>query len=867
MKFGTLASSSVVLGFIVTVAPVTAAEESELAKKAQIVLRANCYRCHGQEGAVEGGMNFILDFDKLVQRKKVVPGSPDKSPLYKKIVNNLMPPPDEKPRPSDADREIIRQWIEAGAHRVGGVVKRQTITESDITGYILADMETIEPRGRRFTRYFSIAHLYNAGLGEDELQTYRNALSKLVNSLSWHPRISVPHAVDPARTILRIDLRQYMWDHNLWNRILADYPYGVFQDTAAARAMAVAAATRMPVVRADWFIATASRAPLYYDLLQTPQQIAELERQLRVDLLLNIQQERVARAGFNGSGVSRNNRILERHDSVHGAYWRTYDFAEVPQNLVDRQNLLPDRRNIFAYPLGPGNLENHFQHAGGEVIYNLPNGLQAFALINANGVRVDRAPTALVSDPKRPDRAVEAGLSCMSCHVRGINFKDDQVREHVEKNPKSFKLDAELIKALYVPKDKMRSLMEQDAEQFRVAVEKTGAKVSATETISTMVLRYEADLDLTTLAAEVSLSPEELVRRMDESPLLGRNFGSLKVDGGTVARAVFIQAFGDIVKDLRLGILFQSTQTGQALPDNTGEIDPLEGQTTQANSMVFSADHRFALFGSADKTIRLWNFDANREIRRFVGHTHSVWSVAVSPDGKQMLSGSADKTIRLWDVETGREIRRLNGHTGVVTCLAFSQDGQQAISASYDRTVIVWDLKYGKEAGRFEGAAPYIHVAAFLPDGRRAVIASGKELMLLDLATGKEIGRLEGHTDVIVALAVSSDGKRIVTGSDDGTVRLWDVESKKSLAVFKGHIGPVKAVAFSPDGKRIASGGGDTTVRVWDIASNKELGKFSRHTDSVICVSFTDDGSHTISGSRDSAIQFWNVAKLASKRD
>src|SRR4029077_3376393 len=101
--------------------------------------------------------------------------------------------------------------------------------------------------------------------------------------------------------------------------------------------------------RADWFIATASRAPLYYDLLQTPQQVAELERQLPVEVLVNIQQERVARAGFNGSGISRNNRILERHDAVHGAYWKTYDFNEVPQILTDRQNLLPDRRNVFAY--------------------------------------------------------------------------------------------------------------------------------------------------------------------------------------------------------------------------------------------------------------------------------------------------------------------------------------------------------------------------------------------------------------------------------------------------------------------------------------------------------------------------------------
>src|SRR6202035_236839 len=107
-------------------------------------------------------------------------------------------------------------------------------------------------------------------------------------------RLSIPHAIDPNKTILRIDLRDFMWDANLWNRVLTEYPYGIFADTATARAVSVLTATRMPVVRADWFVATASRAPLYYDLLQLPANLSELERNLRVDVAVNIQQERVA---------------------------------------------------------------------------------------------------------------------------------------------------------------------------------------------------------------------------------------------------------------------------------------------------------------------------------------------------------------------------------------------------------------------------------------------------------------------------------------------------------------------------------------------------------------------------------------------
>src|SRR5256885_1950307 len=79
-----------------------------------------------------------------------------------------------------ADKDFLRRWIGAGAHPVPLAVQRSPIRDTEVTAAILADLEKIEPRSRRFTRYFSIAHLHNAGLGDDELQTYRNALAKLI---------------------------------------------------------------------------------------------------------------------------------------------------------------------------------------------------------------------------------------------------------------------------------------------------------------------------------------------------------------------------------------------------------------------------------------------------------------------------------------------------------------------------------------------------------------------------------------------------------------------------------------------------------------------------------------------------------------
>ncbi len=420
----------VLLGVFAAARSEAGPEPIELAHKAQAILKANCHRCHGQDGTVEGGMNFILDRDKLVARKKIVPGKAEQSPLFKRIAAGKMPPAGEQPRPCPADLALLKQWIEAGARPGTAAPARILVSEADVYDLILADLDKLEKRSRRFTRYFSLAPLANAGAGADELATYRNALAKLLNSLSWHPRITLPKPIDPAGLVLRIDLRDYLWDANLWNRLLADYPYGVLLDTAVARAVLVATATRdavrprwtgsSPTPRARRCITICCKSP------RTPRNwsgsCASMWR-------WTSSRSASPAPDLTAPAYLENNRVLERHDAKNGAYWRTYDFEAVPQNLIERDILLPDRRNLFAYPLGPGFGENRFQHAAGEIIFNLPNGLQGYMLVNANNVRQDKGATAIVSDPKRPDRAVEAGISCMSCHARGINFKDDQIRD------------------------------------------------------------------------------------------------------------------------------------------------------------------------------------------------------------------------------------------------------------------------------------------------------------------------------------------------------------------------------------------------------------------------------------------------------
>jgi WD40 repeat protein/mono/diheme cytochrome c family protein len=845
--------------------PAAADEKPELAAKTLAVFKTHCYRCHGQNGAVEGGLNYVADLAKLVARKKVVPGNPDASRLFKRLDEGTMPPPDEKPQPTPAEVAVVRKWIEAGAPGTEAVAPRTATSQADVLDAVLGDLEKIDRRARRFQRYFTLNHLHNSGLSDEELQTYRNALSKLVNSLSWNPRISVPVAVDPAKTVLRIDLRWYLWDATLWNRVLQEYPYGVLDDTIAARAVMVSTAAKLPVIRADWFVATASRAPLYYDILQLPSNLADLERQLRVDAVLDIQQERVIRVGFNGSGVSRFNRVLERHDSAQGMYWRTYDFDEPPASLTERVNgnLLPDRRNVFAFPLGPNLAGNAFQHAGGEAIFALPNGLHAFYLAKSDNTRLDKGPVAIVSDPKRPDRAVEAGVSCMSCHGTGILPKADQIRDHVTKNPKGFtKADHSLILALYPPKERSLEVMQEDAKRYAEVVAKTGAKVSKYEAVSTITLKYEADIDLQSAASEVGLTPEEFRARIDQSGTLTKHVGALRAAGGTVSRQIWVQAFGDLVRELRLGTLFQANLNGPTLPDNTGEIDPLEVSGGAANQIAFTADGRRAVIASGDRSVRLFDVEGRRDVKRLVGHTASVWSVALCADGRHVLSGGMDGTARVWNLATGLETRRFTGHDSLVSAVAFTPDGRWAVSGGFDGVVALWKVGTGEELRRWEGKAKYVTAVTVDPTGKTALIAADRTLYLWDLHTGVVLKRFTGHAATVTCVAFTDDGSKAISGSDDKTVRVWDVTDGKQLAVLTGHDAAVRTVAVMPGGRWALSGSSDRTLRLWDLWGKAEVAAFRKHGGPVVSAAFLSNGTQTLSGDRDLGVLPWKIDRF-----
>ena len=159
-----------------------------------------------------------------------------------------------------------------------------------------------------------------------------------------------------------------------------------------------------------------------------------------------------------------------------------------------------------------------------------------------------------------------------------------------------------------------------------------------------------------------------------------------------------------------------------------------------------------------------------------------------------------------------------------------------------------------------------VYSVAFSPDGK--TLASGsndKTIKLWELSNGRLIRSFEGHSHQVEIVVFSSDGKMLASGSLDNTVKLWDVSSGSLIRSIETHGNGVSSVAFSPDGKMLASnGGGKTgisdTGKLWDVSSGRLIRSFTGHIYPILSIAFSPDGKILASGSNDNTVKLWDVS-------
>lgn len=441
------------------------------------------------------------------------------------------PPKPETPKPETAKPETSKPE-NPQPETPKPAVSRTFIPLRDEVKALAEDVMKLDATVRPFTRYVTLTNLHNLrdATGQPtesdaQMDIYRAAVSKLLNCISRAGRITVPTAIDTARTLYRIDLRDYALSTADWeNHVAAGYPYGLrgidgrAEDDLAKETHSTAAA-----VRADWFVFAASQPPLYHEMLHLPDTEPALEKQQGVDTLANLRAGRALRAGFRLSGVSQGNRLIERHEAGTGMYWKSYDFTPLVRT---------GQHDLFRSPLGPvgagltRNPDREFAHDGGEIIFRLPNGLHAYLLATSDGKRIDRGPTEIVQDKRRRDGAIINGISCMACHDQGMKYTlDKAVLTDMtdEVGPVALKAgldreEARLVQDIYPAKEKLHAAIQKDEAEFKAALaQAVPGYTQAFDPVDKLYRRFKDDIKLETLAAEFGEQDATFLQRLKDS--------------------------------------------------------------------------------------------------------------------------------------------------------------------------------------------------------------------------------------------------------------------------------------------------------------------------------------------------------------
>jgi WD40 repeat protein len=262
-------------------------------------------------------------------------------------------------------------------------------------------------------------------------------------------------------------------------------------------------------------------------------------------------------------------------------------------------------------------------------------------------------------------------------------------------------------------------------------------------------------------------------------------------------------------------------------------------------AISFSSDGKwlaFSILGFADNNkVLVWNVEANQMQNIYEGHAIGdfgrIRSITFNRDCTLIASASKDSTVKIWDLNTEKLYASLKTEKPVNT-VSFSPEGSVLVSGTSDGNIEIWDVKSKSRLDILKSNLSSINSVAFSSDGSMLAIGgednwadadwechnsdsvNAKFLQILDMKTNEVIYVLDGHSEQVNSVAFSPNGQVLATGSDDGNVKLWDVNSGKEILTLssqdnKDLTSEITSVAFSSDGQLLASSSVDGYVTIW----------------------------------------------------
>ncbi|MBD2120436.1 NB-ARC domain-containing protein [Trichocoleus sp. FACHB-262] len=345
----------------------------------------------------------------------------------------------------------------------------------------------------------------------------------------------------------------------------------------------------------------------------------------------------------------------------------------------------------------------------------------------------------------------------------------------------------------------------------------------------------------------------------------------LKVDlqGSDFSELVVRQA--DLRQLNLVGVNFQNSDLATCLFSETLGVP---------TSVDISPDGQVFAVGDINGFVYLWNVASHQLIATFEGHRGGVWAVAFSPDGTTLASGGNDATVRLWNVQSGQCLWISPGHTSRIWSLSFSANRQWLASGSDDQTARVWNLQ-GDCLHVLKGHTKNVYSVHFSPNHPTLASGSkDTSIRIWDVETGKCLNVLQGHSSGIRCVRYSPDGQRLASGDLDGCIQLWihplnsKTHSFNPELSLRGHtnwvrnivfspksdtLDWVRNIVFSPESDTLVSSSDDGTLRLWNVQDGYCTNILGEQTVSALALAISADGQVLISANQDRTVRLWQM--------
>ncbi len=319
---------------------------------------------------------------------------------------------------------------------------------------------------------------------------------------------------------------------------------------------------------------------------------------------------------------------------------------------------------------------------------------------------------------------------------------------------------------------------------------------------------------------------------------------------------------------------FLNTHGQNTVPDIKGIETVIQtGHYATVSVVCFSPDGRFAVTGSEDKTIKLWEAQTGREVRSYTGSPASITAVTISKDGRYLASVARDGNARIWELSSSKLLHTLEIPDDDILCVDFAPSGSSLVTGTENHHAILWNFLSGEplltykprpQDNAWQKKFPYPGASSvqFSSDGKYLMAGcNNRTAILFDARTGNEIRKFKSDKVSCASCnepaGMSSDARWLATVSND-SILIWDIASGKVLRRLGGSGGSVEKPVFSPDGKYLVANDYNRGY-LWEVANGTLRRTIDGHKSDIKSIAFSPDNQYLITGSKDRTAKIWKT--------